>query len=118
VVDEHLPETILLAADCSEESTLAVETAVYIAQRTASELHIVYVRATPDYFDDFFIGSIVDKEDLQRLTVEAQSLLEDLVKQIDVAGGVVAQAHLGVGRPDKEIVGLGEGAGCWSHSNG
>jgi nucleotide-binding universal stress UspA family protein len=30
------------------------------------------------------------------------------MKQIDAARGVVARAHLRVGRPDKEIVGLGE----------
>jgi len=106
------PTTILLAADGSEESTPAVETAVDIAQKTASELHLVYVRDASDYFDDFFIGSIVDEEDLQKLAAEAQKLLEDLVKQIDAAGGVVAHAHLRVGRPDKEIVGLGEELGA------
>jgi nucleotide-binding universal stress UspA family protein len=58
------PTTILLATDGSEESMLAAQTAVDIAQKTASELHIVHVRKAADNFDDFFIGSIVDKEDL------------------------------------------------------
>lgn len=106
------PTTILLTADGSKESTLVLETAVDIAQKTASEPHVVYIRDAPDYFDDFFIGSMVDEEDLQKLAVEAQKLLEDLVKQIDAAGGAVAQAHLRVGRPDKEIVGLGEELGA------
>lgn len=102
------PTTILLATDGSGEATLAAETAVDISQRTSSELHVVYVREMAENFDDFFIGSLLDKEDLQRLDVEAQKLLDAQVQQIDTAGGVVAQAHLRTGRPDKAIVDLGE----------
>lgn len=69
------PTTILLATDGSEEATLAAETAVDIAQKTSSELHVVYVRETADNFDDFFIGSLLDKEDLHRLDGQAQKLL-------------------------------------------
>ena len=61
-----------------------------ISQKTFSELHVVHIRDTAGTFDGFFIGSLLDKEDLQRLVVEAQKLLDPQVKQIDAAGGVVA----------------------------
>jgi nucleotide-binding universal stress UspA family protein len=43
---------------------------------------------------------------------EAQRLLEEQVEEVKAAGGVVAGSHLGMGRPDEEIVVLGEEVGA------
>jgi nucleotide-binding universal stress UspA family protein len=41
------PTKILLATDGSEEATLAARTAVDLAQKTGSELHVVHARPLP-----------------------------------------------------------------------
>jgi hypothetical protein len=43
------PTRILLATDGSEEATLAAATAADIADKTASELHVVYAEPIPAY---------------------------------------------------------------------
>lgn len=48
---ETLPTTILLATDGSEDSELAVTTAVGLSKVTGSELQVVYAGPeVPDYF--------------------------------------------------------------------
>jgi K+-sensing histidine kinase KdpD len=42
------PTKILVATDGSEDSQLAARTAVELAQKTSSELHVVYVVPWPD----------------------------------------------------------------------
>jgi len=43
------PTKILLAVDGSKEATLAASTAVELAKRTESELHIVYVQSKTEF---------------------------------------------------------------------
>jgi nucleotide-binding universal stress UspA family protein len=43
------PTKILLATDGSEEAALAVSTAADIAQKTDSELHVIYVGPSLEY---------------------------------------------------------------------
>jgi nucleotide-binding universal stress UspA family protein len=50
-------------------------------------------------------GYLARYEELQE---EAQRLLEEQVEQVKATGGKVAGVHLGMGRPDEEIVGLAE----------
>ena len=45
------PTTILLAADGSQEATLAARTAADIADKTGSELHVVHARHVPLYIE-------------------------------------------------------------------
>ena len=98
------PTRILLATDGSEEATLAARTAADIADKTTSELHVVYTALIPVY-GEFPSGRFEISEPVEReLKNRAQKFLDDRVKQIEAGGGTVAQAHLRLGRPDEEIV--------------
>ncbi len=107
------PTKILLAADGSEEATLAARTATDIAEKTGSELHVVLVGLSVSYVG---MGPVeiadIPAPSQEELTEEAQRLLDTQAKQIEAAGGIVTQAHLRVGRPDEEIVALAEELGA------
>src|SRR5215204_7092884 len=108
------PAKVLLATDGSEEATLAAQSAADLAARTGSELHVVHVGETlgPGYsgyagYEEGVLPSA--QEDLER---QAQEALEAQVGRIAVAEGPRAQSHLRMGRPDEEIVALGEEIGA------
>ena len=107
------PTKILLATDGSEEAALAARTAVDIAQKTDSELHVVYVGSSLEYVG---MGppqvADIPAPTQEQLSAEARQLLDAEVEQVKAAGGTVAQAHLGVGVPDREIVELAEKLGA------
>jgi len=111
------PIKILLATDGSPEATLAAQSAAHIAHETGSELHIAYVhpRQVPLHPGDY-LGPEVAQHPLQReqelLEWEAERLLDAQVEEIEAAGSSVAQAHLAIGKPDEEIVALGEELGA------
>jgi nucleotide-binding universal stress UspA family protein len=111
------PTKILLATDGSREATLAAQSAAQIADETGSELHIVYVRPrSVPLHPGHFVGPEVEEHWLQReqevLEREAQRLLDARVEEVETAGSSVAQTHLGIGKPDEEIVALGEELGA------
>jgi nucleotide-binding universal stress UspA family protein len=107
------PTKILVATDGSEEATLAIRTAADMAQKTDSELHIVYVGPSLEYVG---MGppqiADIPAPAQEQLSAEARQLLDAEVEQVKAAGGTVARAHLGVGVPDREIVGLAEKLGA------
>jgi len=110
------PTKILVATDGSPESALAAHTAAQIADETGSELHVVYVRpkSVPFHAGDYVGPEVAEhplhrEEELQER--EAKRVLDAQVEEIEAAGSSVAQAHLGIGRPDEEIVALGEELG-------
>jgi nucleotide-binding universal stress UspA family protein len=110
------PTKILVATDGSPESALAAHTAAQIADETGSELHVVYVRpkSVPIHAGDYVGPEVAEhplhrEEELQER--EAKRVLDAQVEEIEAAGSSVAQAHLGIGRPDEEIVALGEELG-------
>jgi nucleotide-binding universal stress UspA family protein len=103
------PTKILVATDVSEESALAVRTAVDIARRTGSELHIVHVGDVVPAYHPERHGYLAQYDKLQE---QARRLLDEHVEQIKAATGTVARAHLRLGHPDKEIVVLGEEIGA------
>ena len=106
---DYLPGTILLAVDGSEEASAAARTAVELAERTDSELHVVHVgEVTPVYHPERH-GYRARYEELQE---QARRLLEEQVHEVNSAGGTVSRAHLRMGRPDEEIVVLGEEIGA------
>jgi nucleotide-binding universal stress UspA family protein len=103
------PTKILLATDGSEEAALAARTAADLADKTGSELHVLYAAPMPPVASE----PSAEEEVIKR----AQQFLDDQVKQIETGGGTVAQAHLRLSfdilrvseaRPDEEIVILGE----------
>ena len=111
--DEHgrddLPGRILLAVDGSEEASAAAQTAVELAERTDSELHLVHVGEVRPVSHPERRGYLARYEALQEA---ARQLLEEQVEEVESAGGTVSRAHLRMGRPDEEIVVLGEEIGA------
>lgn len=112
------PTKILLATDGSEEATLAAQTAVDIADKTGSELHVVYARIRPysrafyeGYEEGVDVGAYLQDESEEH-TRRGRSLLDEQVRKIKAAGGSVAQAHLRVGKPEAEITALAEKIGA------
>ena len=106
---DYLPGRILLATDGSKEAHAAALTAVELANRMNSELHIVHVGDIRPVYHPERHGYLARYEELQE---EAQRLLEEQVEEVKAAGGTVAGAHLGMGRPDEEIVVLSEEIGA------
>ena len=88
------PTKILLATDGSEDAELAASTAIDLANKTGSQLHVVHII-------DLVSSVVLDEAD-------ARELLDALVKRLEDAGSVSAQAHLSEGVPAAEIVALGE----------
>jgi nucleotide-binding universal stress UspA family protein len=111
--DEHergyLTGRILLAVDGSEEASAAARTAVELADRTDSELHVVHVGEVTPVAHPERRGYHARYEELQE---QARRLLEEQVDEVESAGGTVSRAHLRMGRPDEEIVVLAEEMGA------
>ncbi len=100
------PTNILLATDGSKEADLAARTAADLAKSHNSELHVVYVEpALP------MISQFADHGP-ERTTPDSRRLLDEQVRRIEEAGGTVAEAHLRLGRPDDQIIEVGEEVGA------
>jgi nucleotide-binding universal stress UspA family protein len=110
------PAKILVATDGSKEAQLAATTAADLAQRTSSELHVVYVGHMPPVFYES-PGAWALDPDLQkrmqgRAEEEARARLDEQVRRIREADSEVAGAYARLGRSDAEIVGLSEELGA------
>ena len=112
------PARILLATDGSEEATLAAQTAIDLANKTGSELHVVYADMLP-YSTALYEGyqAGVDagaylQDESEEHTKRGEGLLDQQVRKIEAVGGSVAQAHLREGRPEAEITALAEEIGA------
>ncbi len=119
------PTKILLATDGSKQATLAAKTALDIADKTNSALHVVHVTAPlhhPGYYEGLYESSStqegieemmvnlqLEQEELER---RAQRLLDEQVEKVKAIGGNVVQSHLRIGRPDEEVVALAEEIGA------
>jgi nucleotide-binding universal stress UspA family protein len=104
------PTKVLLATDGSKEADLAAQTAVDLARKTGSELHVVHVLywASESALDPEGFDPAVREE----VRGKATRRLEDLVGKIETSGGAVEGSHLRVGRPDAEIVAQAEEIGA------
>ncbi|MDQ3924791.1 MAG: universal stress protein [Actinomycetota bacterium] len=104
-----LPTKVLLATDGSEDAALATRTAVDLCNKTDSELHVVTV-ARVEYRPGYDIPESGDllSEVYRSLEQEAQELLDEQVKKVEEAGGIVAESYLRSGRRDREIVALAD----------
>ena len=97
----NLPTRVLLATDGSEDAALAARAAVDLSNKAGSELHVVHVwHDVPTPLFHSFV-----RAELKR---EAREVLNEQVDLIKNAGGVVAQAHLRMGRTIDEILDLSE----------
>ena len=103
------PAKILLATDGSKEATLAARATVELAEKTASELHVVHAwQPLPHYA----YPSLAPEEYDPPYEEGARQILEEQVERIKAIGGTVAQTHLRVGAAAKEIVELAEEIGA------
>lgn len=102
---DMLLKRILLAADGSDDSKLASRTAAGMAAGLGAELHLVYVAI----ISPWVLGGKLSDAEYEKLRLEQQRFLDDMVSQIEDMGGEVAEAHFRVGqRADDEIIQLGE----------
>jgi nucleotide-binding universal stress UspA family protein len=103
------PASILLVTDGSREATLAAEAAVELANGTGSELHVMHVVSTvpempyPRRFAKERTEALLEAKKLHALT-----WLDKRVAWIEKIGGKVAGSHYREGKPDEEVVRLGE----------
>ena len=100
------PTKILLATDASTDAEKAALIASDIANSTGSELYVLHVGNTKDFHvapgaEQSFSPRTVSLGDVRE---KAEKTLEQAVKQVEEAGGTVAQAHLRSGDPDDEIL--------------
>ena len=118
------PTKILVATDGSREAELATRTAADLAEKTASELHLVHVfgiapwypvypeATTPEWVAQEEKNPMLE-EDLQRTSEQrAREILDTEVEKARSAGSTVAQAHLKEGGVAAEIVTLAEDIGA------
>ena len=102
-----LGKKMLLATDGSEEAELATKSAVALASRTGSELHVVYVEPLPHFMKKDGAGTPgYDRELYEMIEEEARETLRKLVWRVKVAGGTVTGSHLRMGAVVEEIVDL------------
>ena len=113
------PTRILLATDGSSEADLASRTAAELAQSTGSELHVIYVwEAANPYAEDVQmagdepVNPLLDAELRRQFERRARAMLDAEVERVRAAGATVAQAHVRMGRADREIVAVAEEIGA------
>jgi nucleotide-binding universal stress UspA family protein len=102
----YFPTKILLATDASEDSARAAQLASDIASNSGSELHVLHVGNTKDFHiapgaEQTFSPHTGSYGEIRE---KAEKTLEEGVRQVEEAGGTVAQAHLRMGDPDEEIL--------------
>ncbi len=111
----HVPGKILLAYDGSTEASAAAGVAAEIANLTGSELHLLHVVPREPYPAPF--AYIPDETaeawrtreaSLEREGEQARSFVEGQAQRMEARGARIAEAHLSLGRPDKEVVRLAE----------
>ena len=109
---------ILLATDSSEEAQLATRAAIEMTNRTDSELHVVHVWSPVGFPPSHsnpgvtWEGFSLSMETMGELEKQAHELLHEQIGKIEEAGGNVAEAHLRMGQPVEEILGLSERLGA------
>jgi nucleotide-binding universal stress UspA family protein len=107
------PTKILLATDGSEEASLAARTAVDLADKTGSELHVAFVLRTQDVPDYDTMSFDIEKPHEEEIRQMGQRLLDEQVRQVEEAGGTVAGAHFRMmARPERGILAIGEDVGA------
>jgi nucleotide-binding universal stress UspA family protein len=106
------PTKILLAADGSRETQLAAHTAVDLADKTGSELHVAFILRTQDVPDYDVMGFDIEKPHEEENRQMGQRLLDEQVRRVEEAGGTVAGAHFRMARPDRGILAVGEDVGA------
>ena len=103
-MDAMFPTKILIASDDSDCAALAARVAGEIAEKTGSELHVVFVEPLLT----FASGQRIYEELYDEIKKASQDILDEQVKRIEESGTTVTQAHLRLGNADEEIVALSD----------
>jgi nucleotide-binding universal stress UspA family protein len=100
------PTKILLATDASEDAQQAAQMASDLANVSGSELHVLHI----GNLRDFHIAPGAEQTFAPRsgsygeIQEKAEKTLEEAVRQVEEAGGTVAESHVRLGDPDDEIL--------------
>jgi nucleotide-binding universal stress UspA family protein len=103
---DYFPTKVLLATDASKDAVKAAQIATAISSVSGSELHVLHVGSTKD----FHVAPGAEQSfsprspSLDEIREKAEKTLEEAVKQVEEAGGAVAETHLRMGDPDDEIL--------------
>jgi nucleotide-binding universal stress UspA family protein len=100
------PTKILLATDGSEEAERASAIAINLAKTHHAELHVVFVEPALPMIDQFA------EPGPEGTQPESRQLLDEQVRHIEEVGATIAETHLRLGRPDAQIVQVGEEIGA------
>src|ERR671917_2318854 len=100
------PTKILLATDASEDAQKAARMASDLATVSGSELHVLHIGNMKDFHiapgaEQTFASRSGSYGELQE---KAEKRLEEGGRQVEEAGGTVAQAHMMMLDPDGEIL--------------
>ena len=107
------PAKVLLAIDGSEEAALAAQAATELSKETGSEVHVTFVLPAPEHLIGHHTYSAEVRESVvEQARSEAQQFVEGRAEQLRSEGAKVAEAHLRIGEPDKEIIRLSEDIGA------
>jgi nucleotide-binding universal stress UspA family protein len=100
------PTKILLATDASKDAVKAAQMASDLANVSGSELRVLHI----GNMKDFHIAPGAEQSfsprtgSLGEIREKAEKTLDEAVKQVEEAGGTVAEGHLRMGDPDDEIL--------------
>src|SRR5215218_1532072 len=95
------PTKIFLATDGSREAYLATRTAVDLADKTGSELHVAFILRTQDASEYDPLSFNTEKGHEEEIKQMGQRLLDEQVKRVEEVGGTVMGAHFRMARPDQ-----------------
>jgi nucleotide-binding universal stress UspA family protein len=99
---------ILVASDGSDESRLAIDRAVRLANADDAELHVVHVGLLSQWVQP----DTLSPKQYEKLKQEAQNRLDAEVAYAEEVGGTVTEAHRRMGKADSEIIELSEELGA------
>lgn len=104
------PTRILVAVDESEESTLALRTAVDLAHNNDSELHVLHViQLSPWAAPEIMHPEDEETAEDERLKDDAWQVLDEQIENTQGADEVVAEKHFRVGeKVDEQVVNLAD----------
>ncbi len=97
-----------MATDGSKDADFAARTAVELADKTNSELHVAFVLRTQDVPDHATMGFDIEKPREEEARQMGQRLLDQQVRRVEEVGGTVAGAHFRMARPDQGILAIGK----------
>lgn len=102
------PTKVLVAADDSEESTLALRTAVDLARNNDSELHVLHVIVLSSWAaPEVMHPEDEETREEERLKDDAWQILDEQIEKIQGANEAVAEKHFRVReKVDEQIVNL------------